>query len=257
MPTKPTIAVFAPNPVNLAKATAIAQQLNLPYFAPGQPYDFLLLIADQYIGIQSIRTPPTNPFYIDFLSAKLHYRQTQASLRKEALARAIGIKPQENPVIIDATAGLARDSFILASLGYNITLLERSPILHLLISDAIQRAAQDPIAAPIINKLHLIQADAISWLQNQHAANLLPHVIYLDPMFPERRKSAQVKKDMQVLQSLVGNDSDTEQLFAVALACAAARVVVKRPRLAPLLTKRLPTFQLIGKSARFDIYITR
>ena len=255
---KPSIAVFAPDPSYLDKATAIAQKLNLPYFQSDQAYQFLLLVTTDYIGIQPYPTSKIKPLYVDFLSPTMQYRKNQASLRKEAIARAMGVKPQDNPIIVDATAGLACDSFILASLGFTVTLLERSPILHLLVDNAIQRAVANPIAAPIVNRLQLIHTNAITWFeQYKLAENPLPHVIYLDPMFPERRKSAQVKKEMRMLQAIIGEDNDADQLFMTALTCATQRVVVKRPRLAPPLAGRPPAFQLLGKSSRFDVYITR
>jgi 16S rRNA (guanine1516-N2)-methyltransferase len=194
---------------------------------------------------------PDVPLRIDFLSDKLLYRITQASLRKELLARAIGVHPRENPTIVDATAGLGRDSFILAALGYNVTLLERSPTLHNLLSDALLRAKTHPDIAPIIDRMHLIQADAIEWLPTQPPFN----VIYLDPMFPERKKSASVKKEMIFLQNLIGKDTDSLPLFELAITCATHRVVVKRPRLAANISQNKPNFSLIGKSSRFDIYL--
>jgi len=192
-----------------------------------------------------------NPVTIDFLASKLLYRCKQASLKKELLARAIGIHPKEKPTIVDATAGLGRDSFILAYLGYHITLVERSPILHAALLNAMQLAAKNPEIAPIIQRMQLIHANAITWLPTQKA----PDIIYLDPMFPERKKSASVKKEIASLQKLLGTDTDSDQLLNVALTCARRRVVVKRPRLAESLSNQEPSFTLTGKSSRFDVYL--
>lgn len=192
------------------------------------------------------------PFYIDFTSGKMRYRLQHAGLKSELLARALGCKPRDNPIIIDATAGLGRDSFILASLGFNVTMLERSPILYAMLLDALNRAAQDPMTAPIVKRLTLIQADAIEWLKSPE---FKPDVIYLDPMFPERQKSASSKKEMAFLQELLGTDNNSHDLFAAALACGAKRIVVKRPRLAAEIAGRAPNFSLKGKSSRFDVYL--
>ena len=81
-------------------------------------------------------------------------------------------------------------------------------------------------------------------------------VVYLDPMFPERRKSAQVKKELQMLQMLATCEPSPEHLLTAALATAAKRVVVKRPRRAPCFTTRSPSHSLSGKTIRFDVYIT-
>lgn len=191
---------------------------------------------------------------VDFLSGKMKYRRQHTSLRREALARALGLKNiMPHPTIIDATAGLARDSFILAALGFEVTLLERSPVIHALITDGMQRALKDPETAPIIARMHLIQADAISWLKNHDPR---PDLIYLDPMFPERKKSALPKKNMRIFHEIVGDDLDAAALLETALACAASRVVVKRPRLAATLAGPRPSFSISGSSSRFDVYLT-
>ena len=198
--------------------------------------------------------PRFTPFYIDFLHGKLRYRGDQAGLKREMLARALGKKPKDQPRIVDATAGLGRDSFILARLGFSVTLLERSDILHALLQNALQRAAADTEMAPVIARMHLIHTDAKDWLPQLSEADR-PDIIYLDPMFPEREKSASVKKEMVILQHLLGKEEDGADLLETALACSNQRVVVKRPRLAPALSARERNFALMGKSSRFDIYL--
>jgi 16S rRNA (guanine1516-N2)-methyltransferase len=192
---------------------------------------------------------------IDFLSAKMLYRIKQASLSKELIARAMGFKPQQHPYLIDATAGFGQDSFILASLGFNLTLLERSPQVYALLEDALKRAQNDVRVTAIAKRLTLIHADALDWLKQNKTP--LAQVIYLDPMFPEKKKSASSKKEMVFLQQLLGKDEDASHLLALALTCASARVVVKRPRLASYLGEHSPHFSLKGKSSRFDIYLTQ
>ncbi len=196
------------------------------------------------------------PIYIDFLSGKVAYRAKRANRRNELLARAINISPKENPLIVDATAGLGRDSFILATLGYEVILLERSPELYTLLADALNRAKTNPDTAPIIERMTLIHTDAKEWLVAKKYPRQ-PDVIYLDPMFPERKKSASVKKEMLILQELLGTDSDSAMLFEVAIDCAKRRVVVKRPRLAENITARAPDYTLKGNSSRFDIYLAK
>lgn len=196
-----------------------------------------------------------NSIRIDFLSKKITHRRKQISLKNESLAKALGLKKKtDKPYIIDATAGLAQDSFILACLGFEVTLLERSPIIHALLLDAFARAKQDASLIPVINRLHLVHADAIQYLTS---LNPRPDIVYLDPMFPERKKSALNKKEMRMLQTIVGEDSDSNQLLQSALACALRRVVVKRPLLAEPLTGLEPSYCLKGSSNRFDIYIIK
>jgi len=243
------IAVFTFHSELLPKATELAKELKLPF----QPEaDYLLLLTPDYLGLQNTHEKSL-PRYIDFSSKRMNYRRENISMRKEILIRAMGLKSHTNPRIIDATAGLARDSFLIASLGFHIQLIERSPIIHALIRDAMERALQNFTLAPIVNRMELIQSDAIIWLKNLKEK---PDIIYLDPMFPERKKSALSKLDMRIFHDVVGNDLDADALLQTALACAMQRVVVKRPRLAKELSGIKPTYSLSGSSSRFDVYIT-
>lgn len=246
------IAVCSLTAEKNSDAEKLAAQLHLPYLTDIEnKYDYLLIYTSQYLGLHKKGEDIEKPFHIDFLSSKILYRIQQASLRKELLARAMGMHPSEHPVIVDTTAGLGRDSFILASLGYHVTLIERSPILHALLTDAMERAKKNIKISPIIERMNLIHANSIEWLSTQNKVD----IIYLDPMFPERKKSASVKKEMVVLQYLLGKDTDSEQLFQLALSCATHRIVVKRPRLAESLAHHTPNFSLTGKNSRFDIYL--
>lgn len=244
------------------QAIALSAQLHLDFIDPTdearlQSYDFLLLCTPQFLGIQKTSDPKQKPFYIDFASGKLKWRRDHASLRKEALTRTLGVKPKDNPLILDTTAGLGRDSFIMASLGYRVIMLERSPIVHALLQDALMRAALLPELRDICARLTLAHANAIDWL-HAHAASMNPTIIYIDPMFKQTEQKSAVKKDIALLQALLNHHEahDADELLTLALTCSAYRVVVKRHRLAPtlLLRKRDPDFSVIGKSSRFDVY---
>ncbi|MEM9243253.1 MAG: class I SAM-dependent methyltransferase [Pseudomonadota bacterium] len=189
---------------------------------------------------------------VDFLSPKQVYRQRQ--LRREMLTKAIGIKAGKSLKVIDATAGLGNDAFIIASLGCSVILLERSDVVIKLLEDGLSRASKDKCIADIVNRMTLIQTDSIAYLR-QIKDDDKPDVVYLDPMFPQRSKSALVKKEMQVLQSLLGHDNDADDLLLSAMNCATQRVVLKRPRLAKSLTSLQPSFILSGRSSRFDVYV--
>ena len=212
--TNHRIAVSFTNADNLLEAQTLAKQLGMTLIndlrSDAAAYEYLLILTPDYLGLQKTTAGKSDPLHIDFLSGKMLYRQKHAGLRKELIARAMGMNPRDNPSILDATAGLGRDSFILASLGYEITLLERSDSMHALLNDAIERAKKNNRIAPVVDRMHLIHADSIEWLQgHQHQFD----VIYLDPMFPERQKSASVKKEMVILQELLGKDTDCDKLF--------------------------------------------
>lgn len=255
------IAISATTPEKYGEAQQLAARLNMdcivePLSETALAYDYLLLLTPGYLGLQKTGEKKPAPFYIDFLSGKLRFRSEHAGFRKELLAKAIGLKPKDHPFIVDATAGLGRDSYILATLGFEVTLIERSKVLHALLQDALLRASKDPGIAPIISRMHLVPGDAVWYLEKNKQEQLKKlDIIYLDPMFPERQKSASPKKEMVILQNLLGKDENGSSLCELALTCANQRVVVKRPRLAAPITKHKPSFSLTGKSSRFDVYL--
>lgn len=192
---------------------------------------------------------------IDFASNASEHRRLHGGGRGQPIAKAIGLKTYGLPLtVIDATAGLGQDAFVLACLGCNITLIERSPIIANLLQDALQRAAAITVLKPITDLMHIINADSKKILASLPPA-AFPDVVYLDPMFPLRNKTALVKQEMRILKEIVGDDPDADELLTVARQVALRRVVVKRPRIAPYLNNVLPHSSQIGKANRFDIYM--
>lgn len=192
---------------------------------------------------------------INFSSNANTYRRLHGGGRGQPIAKAIGLKTYGLPLtVIDATAGLGQDAFVLASLGCKVIMIERSPIIAALLADALQRGLTDPQIQPFISNMHLIEGDALLVLQSL-AATEHPDVIYLDPMFPLRDKSALVKQDLRILKEIVGDDPDADQLLTIARKVAKRRVVVKRSRIAPYLGAIKPHSEQIGKANRFDIYM--
>ncbi|MBU0455634.1 MAG: class I SAM-dependent methyltransferase [Gammaproteobacteria bacterium] len=189
--------------------------------------------------------------FIDFASKANTFRRKHGGGLGQAIAKAIGITPKTNLTVLDTTAGLGKDAFVLASLGCTVTLIEKSPEIFALLEDGIKRAKQDPEIASIIARMKLIHADSIQYLQKSSQPF---DVIYLDPMFPAKQKSALPKKDMQALQKWLNHDEPDSELLKTALKHAKKRVVVKRPRLAPPLNNHKPDFSYNGKSCRFDVY---
>ncbi|MDF1614911.1 class I SAM-dependent methyltransferase [Desulfurivibrio dismutans] len=250
------LAVSATDPARWADARQLAERLGLPLFDPdGQDNPPLLLqLTPKRLELRQTGKQAPGPVYVDFAAERLAYRRRQSGRRRENLARAVGLKGGYRPAVIDATAGLGRDAFILAALGCRVQMLERSPIVHALLADGLQRAAGTAdIAALVRENLQLLAGDALTFLtQSPFPA---ADVIYLDPMFPERTKSALVKKEMRLLRQIAGDDTDAGPLLAAALQKAGRRVVVKRPRHAPALPGPAPGFSLSGKSSRFDVYL--
>lgn len=173
--------------------------------------------------------------------------------RGQSLPKAAGFTKGQTPSLIDATAGLGRDAFLLASLGAEVTLIERSPVIHALLQDGMARAAAagDEYAA-IIARMTLIHGDAITLLPGLSA-----EVVLIDPMHPPRKNSALVKQEMRLLRQVVGHDPDALALMQVALTVATKRVVLKWPlRGDPLPGLRAPSHQIVGKSTRYDVFMT-
>jgi 16S rRNA (guanine1516-N2)-methyltransferase len=193
----------------------------------------------------------------DFVGGSVRHRRHYGGGLGQTLARAVGISSKFKPLIADLTAGLGRDAFVFATLGAQVMLVERNQIVIALLTDGLirlrQSAAVDPILKLISDRLELHNADGKSWLRSLDRISV-PDVIYLDPMFPSREKSARVKKEMAIFQCVVGEDADAGELLEIALQNARYRVVLKRPRRAASLAGTKPDFSIGGKTTRYDIY---
>jgi len=248
------IAVSHTDPGLADKASALAAQLGLPLYNPTANTPALLLtLTPERLELRQTGKGAEGPLFVDFIGGAIEYRRKQGTSRKEAIARAVGLKGGARPVVLDITAGLGRDSFILASLGCAVQMVERSPVVAALLADALARAKEEPMLTEIIARLSLMMGDSLDILRTWQGER--PEVIYIDPMYPHRSKSALVKKEMRLIRLLVGDDEDSDQLLAAARAIATRRVVVKRPRLAPALLGPEPNFTIGGKNSRFDVYL--
>jgi 16S rRNA (guanine1516-N2)-methyltransferase len=256
------IALLCNHPESMPHAETLAMQWSLPLLRELEvetisDIDFVLVVAPHAIELQQTGRKAPGPIRAEFTEGAVDHRRKFGGGKGQMIAKAVGIKAGVYPRVLDATAGLGKDSFVLATLGSAVTMIERSPIVHCLLNDGLQRARdyalQDPELFAVLQRMHLAQQDSRDYLQSLTAGNF-PDVIYLDPMFPERHKTADVKKDMAAFHSLVGKDEDADALLPLALAHANYRVVVKRPRKAPLLNNQAPSYQLEGKSSRYDIY---
>lgn len=197
---------------------------------------------------------------VDFVAGGSAHRRKFGGGNGQQIAKAVGLNKGFRPSVLDATVGLGGDAFVLASLGCHMTMIERSPISRVLLNDGLLRArnfctadtCDDHELLAVMNRMTLLDGDSIELLASPLTA--MADVVYLDPMFPERKKSALVKKEMRAFHSLIGTDDDASELLDLALLKAHYRVVVKRPKIAPFLADKKPSYQLLGKSSRFDIY---
>ncbi len=186
------------------------------------------------------------------------YRRLKGGGKNQLIAKAVGIKQGKRSLsILDATAGLGTDAFILASLGCTVHMVERSPVIAALLLEGMQRGMDaGGEVAIILGSMSLTVADAKDVI-SQIKANEAPDVIYLDPMFPHSKKSALPKVEMRLIRDIVGDDLDADLLLSLSLQKAKNRVVVKRAKLAPVLSGTEPSFVVKGRSNRYDIYLTK
>jgi 16S rRNA (guanine1516-N2)-methyltransferase len=217
-----------------------------------KPGETFVIIEDGKIGLANAQWPKVQAVFVDFLSAAAEHRRLHGGGAGQAVAKAVGLKKRKDIRILDATAGLGRDAFVMASLGATVQLLERNKVVHLLLSDGLARLEKSGSLNEVSQRLSLSEGSLIDCSDTVRQQSF--SVVYLDPMFPERSKSAKVKKEMAMFHDLVGADEDADRLLQPALEIAESRVVVKRSKKAPWLMNRKPSTELTGKSSRFDIY---
>ena len=273
------LGVYAANTNDIRAARLLSQVLNIPLLEkPAECFDsgqFLLQLHQQTLSLcfTGLRAP--NPITVDFTSGASAYRRHYGGGKGQLIAKAVGIKGRFRPHVVDLTAGLGQDGFVLATLGCQVDLIERISFIFQLLNNGLHRARSvgDDGVKEIANRMQAYESEAITYLQN---LTTRVDVIYLDPMFPKRDKlkrtskdqankapvnKAQVNKAMMAFQSIVGSDLDAGTLLKHALAKAKYRVVVKRPRKAPSMNQQWPELQLpvaalvlAGKSSRYDVY---
>ena len=192
------------------------------------------------------------PLIVDFVGGAVGHRFRSGEGRKQDLPKAVGFSSGTIPDVVDATAGLGRDAFLLASLGARVTLIERSETMHALLLEGLERArAEGGRHAETVSRMTLVHGDSCVLL-----LQMKPQVILIDPMHPPRDKTALVKKEMRLIRDIVGTDADSVQLMQVALEAAQNRVVLKWPlRAEPMAGVRKPSHQILGKSTRYDVFV--
>ncbi|WP_019626983.1 class I SAM-dependent methyltransferase [Thioalkalivibrio sp. ALJT] len=233
-----------------ARATRLQAGLDARNYHHAGPAQLVLEVAADALALVREDLHPSLRLQLDFVGGRQGYRLAHAGHQREGLIRACGKLPRDSHVI-DASAGLGRDTLLLAAHGFRVTAWERHPVIHALLADALERAANSGELAIIVGRIHLLAGPANPTQLHPRAAAAV-----FDPMFPPRNKRAAVKKDMQLIQALMHDsaDPDAEQTLSTLRANVARRVIVKRPAHAPALGPEAPQAAVQGKSVRFDIY---
>jgi 16S rRNA (guanine1516-N2)-methyltransferase len=253
MAERPKVAVMFDEGVagRQTHARRLAEDLSLPFHLEPAPLKGALLLAVTADGLE-LRdgdSPQTKGVCADFTSIDLRTGAGNLSHR-QPLARAIGRAAE---TVLDATAGLGHDATLLALMGYVVTAVERSPIIGVLLEDGLERAlADERYREALGGRLRVIIGEAREVLR---AMEPPPDAVYVDPMFPPKRKaSALAKKSIRLLRRVVGDDDDAAELVDAALQRPVRRVVVKRPTHAPPLRPD-PAVSFPGKLVRYDVYV--
>jgi len=248
------------------KSQPLSKQLKLTICSESKVEQWLDWVNDKKDSTLKLAlcSNKQGPVLIDFLSGKKAHRRQFGGGKGQPLVRAMGQLEQGVPKIIDATAGMGGDSYVLANLGFKVQMIERSPIVAALLNDALTRANQSvdtdlsPELKKSIQNLSLVNANSADYLLNNKPDI---DVVYMDPMYPEKKKKAAAKKEMQALQQLVGPDLDSEILLEAALKTAKYRVVVKRPKGADpvycALNNIQPSSNISSPNTRYDIYVIK
>ena len=238
-----------------ADAQHLADSLEGEIVSSAEVSDGLALVfTNERLELRLYGAAAPGPIYVDFVGGALGHRRKFGGGRGQLIAKAVGVKKDFIPYVVDATAGLGRDAFVLANLGCRVQMLERSAVVAALLQDGLDRAGDAESVAEIVGRMSLKIGDASQFLLGM-TGEYQPDVVYVDPMFPQREKSALVKKEMRVFKALLGDDMDAPVLLKSALQVARKRVVVKRPRKAAVIEGPKPNLVFEGKSTRFDVYL--
>lgn len=257
------LALLPAAAADIARAAELARRLGLPLLASGSEplscdaVDTLLIVEGISLRLQRTGRGAPGPVVVDFGSAGMRHRRHAGA--RELLGRAVGQGGTKRLRVLDATAGLGTDAFVLADQGCKVMLCEREPVVAELLRSGLQVAADsgDPWLMSVVQRMSLCPGDARAAAQ-AHLQDV--DVIYLDPMFPPRLKSAAVRKEMALFHSLLAradDPQDADALLLWALRQDTARVVVKRPAKAPSLAAQQPSHTINGKAVRYDVYVHR
>ncbi|OHX12363.1 class I SAM-dependent methyltransferase [Chromobacterium sphagni] len=248
--------LYCAEPARIDAARRLAERFDLLLIRQRPATGYWLELGPERLEL--VTTGKHGAVYAEFVEGAARHRREQGGGRGQPVAKAVGLKGAKDlPSVVDATAGLGRDSFVLATLGCRVTMVERSPAAAALLADALERALRDDATRDIAARMTLVHASSIAWLGSLAEAER-PDVVFVDPMFPDTdKKSAAAKKDMQAFQHVIGDDMDSSELLTAAIAAAKVRVVVKRPRLGAAIAGVKPSAVLDGKSTRFDLYVIK
>jgi len=253
---RPCTGLLCTHPALEAQAGKLVKHYALPRISRAPETGYFLHLTNEGLALHCVDGKAVGAVGVDFVGGASGHRLRFGGGRGQPLARAIGIKPGFDPVVWDATAGLGRDAFVLASIGCQVTLCERSPVLAALLDDGLQRATLNTDIGDWVQSRMILKFGDSAHELTRLSESQAPDTVYLDPMYPAGKSSVLVKKEIRAVQQLVGEDQDSLGLLDAAIAVAKRRVVVKRPQRAGPLHDRSPNTSIESKKTRYDIYVT-
>lgn len=221
-------------------------------------HDYYLYFAKDGLSLKPFDKSKHGNIKVDFLAGKNNHRRIYSTSYRSDIARAFAISSKNKPKILDCTAGFGSDAFSLASLGCEVKLIERNPLVYALLYDGIQRMKMATRSDKHFKKCIDISCeynDSICYLNESSDNQNFFDAIYLDPMFPPKSKNAKAKKEMQAIQNIIVFEGDYDKLLSAALESKAKRVVVKRPVKGSFLSDISPSFSIKARTIRYDVFI--
>ena len=245
---KKLISILVKNNLYREKAQRIAKKLNIEIITENNFKSNLILQLDED-GLALVSD--NMKLFGDF--TKIIKRIKQSNLEKELIIHSAKIKGKKQDLVaIDATAGMGEDSMLLSAYGFKVNLYENNPIIAELLKDALERAQKIPELAEIVGRMKVFEEDSILAMQN---LDYTPDVILLDPMFPERTKSALIKKKFQILHKIETPCTNEKELLDSAIMANPKKIVIKRPLKGEFLAGVKPSYSVKGNSIRYDCII--
>lgn len=238
------IVIFLDENGDRETAEALSRQLGVPL--TGRMGDELTLVVDSS-GLSLVGSGMR--YQGDF--SRMLSRVTKGRLHHEMLVKIAKTKT-ERPVAVDAAAGMGEDSFLLAAAGYEVYLFERDHVIAALLKDALRRAGQDEQLREIVSRMHLREGNSIELMPQ---IGVTPEIVFLDPMFPPRKKSGLIHKKLRLIQKLEQPCADEKELFAAAAALHPKKIIIKRPLNGTPLADKKPSYTVKGRAIRYDVVV--
>jgi 16S rRNA (guanine1516-N2)-methyltransferase len=270
----------------LEKARDVALRMGVGFFEgepTGELCDLAVMVGAGELGLLPMTGPRelTHGHAVKIDWSGIDVTSGAGRSWDQPILKAVGLKSRSQTLcVVDGTAGLGEDAFVMASFGARVVMIERGAVVAVMLEEFLVggrkssnvlrpassveelKEAEYPHPSPlpkgegVRGRMSVVHADAGAWLTEENIRGVGADVVYLDFMFPGGRKTAE-RKPMKVLRMLAGGDDDAGAVLEKAIASGVKRVVVKRPGKAPFVGGLEPSHAIYGKSLRFDVYMKK